>query len=73
MTFTVPEGESELSAWDVAGRRVATLWQGHSASAVTIQWDGRRDGGGALPAGLYLVRLRDAGGHSQLQRVTLLP
>ena len=72
MTFTVPEGESELSAWDVAGRRVATLWHGHSASAVTIQWDGRRDGGGALPAGLYLVRLRDAGGHSQLQRVTLL-
>ncbi len=71
-TITVPDGDAELSAWDVAGRRVATLWHGRSAAPVTIQWDGTRDGGGVLPAGLYLVRLTDARGSSLLRRVTLL-
>ena len=72
LTFTVPDGEAELSAWDVAGRRVATLWHGHGSGAVQVEWDGMRDGGGPLPAGLYLVRLTDAHGGSQLRRVTLL-
>lgn len=72
MTFTVPEGEAELTAWDVAGRQVGTLWHGHSAGSVTVQWDGRAANGASLPAGLYLVRLRDGAGRSQFQRVTLL-
>ena len=71
-TFAVPEGESELTAWDIAGRRVATLWRGMSAAPVTVRWSGTRDGGGALPAGVFLVRLQDAHGGSLLRRVTLL-
>lgn len=73
MTFTVPDGEAELSAWDVAGRKVATLWQGRSQGPVEVQWDGRGDQGRALPPGLYLVRLRDGAGRHLLRRVTLLP
>ncbi|MEQ1833941.1 MAG: FlgD immunoglobulin-like domain containing protein, partial [Candidatus Eisenbacteria bacterium] len=72
LSFTVPDGEAELSAWDVAGRRVATLWHGRASGAVQVQWDGTRDGGSMLPAGLYLVRLTDAHGGRQLRRVTLL-
>lgn len=72
-TFSVPEGDADLSAWDVAGRRVATLWHGRAAAPVTVRWDGTQDGGGPLHAGLYLVRLTDAHGRSQWRRVTLLP
>jgi hypothetical protein len=72
MTFTAPEGDAELTAWDVAGRQVATLWHGHASGPVSVQWDGKASSGAALPAGLYLVRLRDGAGRSRLQRVTLL-
>ncbi len=72
LTFSTPAGAAELSAWDVAGRKVATLWHGRSLTPVTVQWDGSRDGGGALPAGLYLVRLADDHGSVQMRRITLL-
>jgi hypothetical protein len=72
LTFSAPAGDAELSAWDVAGRKVATLWHGHSLVPVTVQWDGSRDGGGALPSGLYLVRLADGHGAVQMKRITLL-
>jgi hypothetical protein len=73
LSFSVPDGEAELTVLDLAGRQVARLWRGQSSSTVSMQWDGRAADGGALPAGLYLVRLRDAHGRQQFQRVTLLP
>ena len=72
LTFAAPAGEAELTAWDITGRQVATLWHGHSLSPVTVQWDGARSGGGNLPSGIYLIRLADSHGASQLRRVTLL-
>ena len=71
-SFAAPAGEAELSAWDVAGRRVATLWGGRAESPVTMQWNGARDDGQRLPAGIYYVRLADRKGASVLRRVTLL-
>ncbi|HEY6196649.1 MAG TPA: hypothetical protein VI504_16585 [Candidatus Eisenbacteria bacterium] len=71
LTFAAPEGEAELTAWDIAGRRVATLWRGRSAAPVTVQWNGARDGGSLLPSGVYLVRLVDSRGASRTRRVTL--
>jgi uncharacterized membrane protein len=59
LDFTLPSASSaELSVFDAAGRRVATLVQGdlpagrHSAS-----WDGHAAGGGQVAAGLYFARL----------------
>jgi hypothetical protein len=72
-SLRAPDGEAELSVWDVTGRRVATIWHGRSAPTLGLDWDGDRDGGRRLPAGSYLVRLLDSTGALRLQRVTLLP
>jgi hypothetical protein len=71
-TFSAPDGDAELTAWDVAGRKVATLWRGRTTQPVTIRWDGRSESGQTLPTGIYLVRLNDRRGQSMLRHVTLL-
>lgn len=71
-TFSAPDEDAELTAWDVTGRKVATLWRGRTTQPVTIRWDGRSESGQRLPAGLYLVRLNDRRGQSMLRHVTLL-
>ena len=73
LSFRAPVGESELSIWDLAGRRVATPWRGRTELPIGLDWDGTRDGGGRLPPGCYLVRFLDSTGALKLQRVTLLP
>jgi len=59
LEFDLPSAaNAELSVFDAAGRRVATLVQGdlpagrHSAS-----WDGVAAGGERVAAGLYFARL----------------
>ena len=59
LDFTLPSASAiDVSVFDAAGRRVATLVQGdlpagrHSAS-----WDGRAAGGERVSAGLYFARL----------------
>jgi len=48
----------ELAVYDLAGRRVATLLDGHgNAGPQRIDWSGRGDDGGRLPSGAYLARL----------------
>ena len=64
--------EAELSAWDIAGRRVATVWHGRATGPATLHWNGAREDGGRLPAGLYLLRLEDSRGGRSFQRVVLL-
>jgi len=73
LSFRVPNGQAELSVWDVAGRRVATPWRGHADAPMGLEWNATRDGGERLPPGCYLVRLLDSTGALQLQRITLLP
>jgi len=56
-------GSVELSVFDLAGRRVATLRQGALAAGDHhVVWDGRSDGGAPLPAGQYRYVLATAEG-----------
>lgn len=73
LRFFLREGGAvELAAYDLRGRRVATLHQGElGAGQHELAWDGRGEDGGPLPAGRYFVRLSAAGGQSQ-RTLTLL-
>lgn len=64
---------ARLQAFDIAGRMVSSLYQGVlPAGEHSIEWDGRSDAGTRLPAGIYLVRLKWAGGVER-KRIVLLP
>jgi hypothetical protein len=60
VVFRLPlAGPVEVTAYDLAGRRLATLTSGfHAAGTHRVVWDGRDGGGRALPSGTYLIRLR---------------
>jgi hypothetical protein len=70
--FVLPEaGEARLELFDLGGRRVATLAEGpFRAGMHRVRWDGQGEAG-ALPAGLYFVRLL-SGGQARSQAVPLL-
>jgi hypothetical protein len=54
-------GPVSLRIYDVAGRRVRTLDDGHlPAGQFARTWDGTDDGGRSLPAGVYFARLKTA-------------
>jgi hypothetical protein len=60
-----------LEVFDLAGRRVARLWNSPAPPGVTpIDWNGAREGGTRLAPGVYLVRARIVG--AQLSRRVLL-
>jgi flagellar hook assembly protein FlgD len=48
-------GPVALEIFDVAGRRVRTL--GVERDAASVDWDGRNESGGAVPAGVYMIRV----------------
>lgn len=59
--FAVPRSQSPVSVTvhDLAGRRLATLWEGPAPAGVSrTTWDGRLANGAIAPAGVYLVRAR---------------
>jgi hypothetical protein len=58
--FALPsKQEASLALFDVAGRQVRALTEGILASGEhLVRWDGRDESGRAVPAGIYLVRLR---------------
>ena len=72
LSVAAPGGEAELSAWDLSGRRVATIWRGRAESTLTLRWNGARNAGGPLPAGVYYLRLATRAGTSLVRRVALL-
>ena len=52
-------GEIELSLYDLAGRKVATLARGpRPAGRYEVRWDGRGPAGSRLASGVYLYRLQ---------------
>jgi len=52
-------GSAELAVFDVHGRLLRRLASGEQAAGHrTLVWDGRDEGGGPVPSGVYLVRLR---------------
>jgi hypothetical protein len=65
-------GPGTLEIFDAGGRKVRTLESGKLASGAHAPgWDGRDVAGRALPAGIYLARLRVAGSQ-QTRRFALL-
>ncbi len=66
-------GPVTLTVHDAGGRRVRTLLAlvADAAGPHQVAWDGRDDGGRALRAGLYFVRL-ETGGETRRGRLTLL-
>ena len=65
-------GPLRIELFDVRGRMVRRLDDADSiAGERTVAWDGRDDGGRALPGGIYFVRL-DAAGTVVQKRVSLL-
>lgn len=73
MTFTLPVAQSvQISVVDVSGRRVRLLHEGPLTAGVQrVQWAGDDPTGAAMPEGVYFVRVVDAQGRAQTQRVVL--
>jgi len=64
-------GPASLLVFDVQGRAVRRLAEGTlPAGAHAVSWDGRDDGGHALPAGMYFYRL-ETGGRAASRKVLL--
>ncbi|TPW04990.1 MAG: FG-GAP repeat-containing protein, partial [bacterium] len=63
LSFTLPEsGPHRLAVYDVTGREVAVLASGvGQAGSHQLRWDGRDGWGGALPNGMYFLRLEYGG------------
>ena len=63
----------DLSVFDAAGRRVATLMQGEvPMGSRSVTWDGRGTDGLPVAAGVYFARLNTPHG-SAVQRIARLP
>ncbi|HPF36164.1 MAG TPA: FlgD immunoglobulin-like domain containing protein [Candidatus Krumholzibacteria bacterium] len=74
LAFDLPAAAAaRLDVFDVSGRRVRRLWEGTApAGRSEVTWDGRDDGGRALPSGTYLARLSTAAGETPVRRLTLV-
>jgi hypothetical protein len=64
-TIALPAaGDVRLAIYDVAGRLVRSLVDGHrAAGTLPVRWDGRNEGGEMVAPGVYFVRLEAAGEH----------
>jgi flagellar hook assembly protein FlgD len=61
--FDVPAGSGplDISVFDVAGRRVTTLYSGRQAPGThRVTWDGRDRSGRSVAGGIYFVRLESS-------------
>ncbi len=62
----------DLVVYDLKGRKVRTLHQGAiSAGWHTLVWDGRDNSGRGQSSGIYFMRA-SSGGHSSIQKMTLI-
>ena len=62
----------ELSVYDIAGRKVATLIDGERPSGEqSIDWRGLNERGRPVSSGVYLIRLRSAM-EARVERLVLL-
>lgn len=66
-------GRCELTVHDVRGRQIRTLFDGEAAVGRHVaDWNGLDDAGKRVPSGIYMVRLRSAGGGEDLLKLTLV-
>ncbi len=73
LSFTLPRPQDvRLTVYDISGRLVAEVDDGHrEAGLQEIAWDGRDVNGAEVASGIYLCRL-DAGEHHATRKVTVL-
>lgn len=73
LTLSLPTAmDVDLSVFDLAGRRVATILHGrHAAGVSSLEWDTRSSGGHPLAAGMYFLRLM-SNRQSQTQKMVVL-
>jgi len=71
--FSIPEtGHVSVDIFDIAGRRVRSLYRGLLPSGFqTLTWDGMNEGGRPAPAGVYFMIVESAG-HRQNIKLTLV-
>ena len=71
--FSLPRAQDvSLRVYDVQGKLVRTLVDGHQGAGVhEVAWRGRDDRGGEVASGLYFYRLRSDGG-DHVRKMTLL-
>lgn len=71
--FFLPRaGAARLAVYDLSGRRVRNLMDGHGQPGwSTVAWNGRDDAGTEVPAGVYVLRLMQ-GGDAESRRVAVL-
>jgi len=72
IAFVVPtSSRASVGIYDLAGRRVTTLFAGATEAGVqSLRWDGRDDSGRRLPPGTYFVKLQE--GAQQSSRKVIL-
>ncbi len=70
--FAAASGRVELAAWDVGGRRIATLYRGEAAGERSVRWNGLDDAGAPVRAGVYWLRLAGEGGSALVRRVAFV-
>jgi hypothetical protein len=73
ISYYLSEGcEVKLIIYNILGRRVKTLFEGHqNAGMNTLVWDGKNDQGEQLSSGIYFYRLQ-AGEFIQTKKMNLL-
>jgi hypothetical protein len=70
--FDLPvNAQVEIAIYDLLGRRLATLLDGHKPAGVhTVSWDARDEGGKSVARGIYFYRLKAvANGRREFQSV----
>ena len=67
----MPAGSAELAVYNVAGRRVRTLYTGHlGPGGFVVRWDGRDSAGRPAPSRAYYLCVRS--GSKRTQRAFVL-
>jgi flagellar hook assembly protein FlgD len=63
----------EMKVYDVAGRLIRTIVDGHyRPGAYTVAWNGADGDGRRVRGGVYFVRIRRDGGADEAQRIVML-
>jgi hypothetical protein len=72
-TYLGSAADIQLDLYDLSGRRVRRLWQGHlTAGDRAWVWDGLDDSARLVPAGIYLARLSASRGTVSVVKLTLV-
>jgi hypothetical protein len=61
LSFRLPHpGPAIVDLFDVQGRRVTRLFQGHADGDLEVAWTGQTEGGGRAASGVYFAKLTGA-------------